>query len=172
MDELFNVAVPDEELEAPAFEIIPTGAYRSTLQAGTQVAEKNGWTRFQLPFRGFQADGRSFEGRVLTARFPIGAPASPGNDKAVSIGRRNVIGAAAALGLTEPIEKDGKVSQKLVASSNDELAQQFNAMAGTDVEVYVKARARERAGQPVLKADGTPVMDNEIVNVRAARAGR
>lgn len=167
--DMFSVAVPDEELEAPSFETIPTGAYRSTLQAGTRVEEKNGWKRFHVPFRGFaplRSNGKAYEGRVLEARFPIEGTSA----EAVRIGRNAVIGAAAALGLTEPVQlPTGKQGQKLTASSNEELAQHFNAMAGTEVEVYVKAKARERNGKPVKKEDGSLVMDNEISNVRALR---
>ncbi len=169
-DDLFNVSVPDESLEAPAFELMPTGAYRTTLQAGAELVEKDGWTRVHLPFRGFVNGKASFPGRNLEARFPVGAPEGA-NDKqrtAARIGQAGVIGAAAALALTEPTTTaEGKPGQKLIATSNDELIAQFNAMAGTEVEVYVVAKARTRNGQVVQRTDGNgAVMDNEIRNVR------
>ena len=175
-DDLFTVSVPDDALEAPAFELMPTGAYRSTLQGGARVDETNGWRRLHLPFRGFASAklGKEFGAKTLEARFPVEAPAgaAEGAVKAASIGQQAVIGAAAALGLTESVQAaDGKTHQKLVANSYDELVAQFNAMAGTDVEVYVVAKPRMRNNAPVLRQDGTgPVMDNEIRNVRALAA--
>ena len=169
---LFGVPVPDEELAPPPFEVMPTAAYHTTLQAGATLVEKNGWTRLHLPFMGFtpaKNGGKTFETRKLEARFPVSGPSGDGAQKAVQIGRRNVVSAAAAFGLTEPVALEGgKQGQRLVAQSNEELVEQFNAVAGGRAEVYVVAKERERNGAVVQRNDGTgPVIDNEIRNVRA-----
>lgn len=166
---IFDVSVPDAELEAPAFEPIPTGAYRTTLQAGAELAQNaSGWKGIRLPFQGFRdaKTGQEFQ-RALRAQFTY----EHSNPKAVQIGYQGIIGAAAALGLTEPtIDANGKPSQKLVATSMEELVSQFNQMAGTEVEVYVTVQERKKNGQVVTKQDGKPFLDNEIKRISAVKA--
>jgi len=168
-DNLFDVTVPDSELEAPAFEPIPTGPYRTTLQAGSGLVENGkGWKAIRIPFLGFRdpKSGKEWQ-RSLNAQLTYENPNSP---KSVQIGFAAIIGAAAALGLTEPTTTaDGKPAQKLTAADMDELVSQLNQMAGTEVEVYVTAGPRKRAGVVQLKADGTPFLDNEIKRISAAR---
>ena len=176
-DNLFDIAVPDAELEAPAFQPIPTGPYTSKLShdPGTPrraielVSNANGWQAIRLPFTGFTGkDGKTY-GRTVAAQFTIKNPNSP---KAASIGWQAVVGAAAAFGLTEPTTTpDGKPAQKVTAATPEELVEQFRAMAGTEAEVYLTAGPRMKGGNPVMKQDGSgPFMDNEIKNVRALRA--
>ena len=166
-DDIFSVSVPDTDLEAPAFELLPTGAYRTTLTDGTELVSNNsGWKAIRLPFNGFTAkDGKTYA-RSQRAQFTYESK----NADAQRIGNQAIIGAAAALGLTETVTVDGKSAQKLTATSMEQLVEQFKAMAGTDVEVYVKLRPRKKAGQIVQRMDGNgPIMDNEISNVRAVK---
>lgn len=168
-ENLFDVVVPDSELEAPAFEPIPTGTYRATLQAGAALAgNDNGWKAIRIPFAGFRdtKSGKEWN-RSLNAQLTYENPSSP---QSVKIGFDAIIQAAAALGLTEPVTgSDGKPGQKLTAANMDELVSQFNQMAGTEVEVYLTAGPRKRKGVVVLKQDGTPFIDNEIKRISAAR---
>ena len=170
-DDIFEVTVPDSELEAPAFEPMPAGAYVTTLQPGASLASnQTGWKGIRLPFSGFRStNGKGEFTRSLRAQFTYEHATSP---RAVEIGRQGIVGAAAAVGLTEPSQTaDGKAGQRLTAKSYEELVEQFNAMAGTEVEVYIVAKARMRNGQAVQRNDGTGVvMDNEIRNVRAVSA--
>lgn len=176
----FDVAVPDSELEGPAFTVMPTGTYRSTLVTGAVIVDNaatgGSWKALQLPFLGFKdaKSGKEFQ-RSLNARFTF----ESANDQAVKIGMGQIIAAAAAVGLTEPtVTNDGKPAQKLAidtaGKSNEEVVTElidaFNQVAGTEVEVYLTGGPRIRKGKAVLKADGvTPFMDNEIKRVSAAK---
>lgn len=176
-DNLFDVAVPDAELEAPAFTPVPTGAYITRLfdepsNDRTKIAaveNGKGWKAIRLPFHGFRdtKTGKEY-GRTVTAQFTY---ENANNAKSAQIGYQAIIGAAAALGLTEPsVTADGKPAQKLTASSIDELLEQFRAMVGTEVEVYMTVGPRKKAGQIVQRTDGSgPVMDNEIKRVSAIK---
>ena len=168
MDSLFDVSVPNEELQAPAFELLPAAAYATTLQVGTQLVQNDtGWKGIRLPFAGFRntKTGQEFAGRQLNAQYTY----EHANSQAVEIGTRGIIEAASAFGLTQTVDVDGKPSQKLTASSMEELVTQFNQVAGSEVEVYVALKERKRAGQVVRKEDGTSVMDNEVKRVSALK---
>ena len=68
------------------------------------------------------------------------------------------MGLAHALGLTSETQTDaGKPALRLTAKSNDEFIEQVNAMAGTEVGVYITAKKSDR-----LKNDGTPFINNDI----------
>lgn len=168
-DNIFDVAVPDSELETPVFQPVPTGAYRTTLQAGAEiVGNGNGWRAIRIPFQGFRdvKSGKEYA-RAVRAQFTF----ESSSEQARQIGWRSIVGAAAAFGLTEPtVDAAGKAAQKPTVSTPEELIEQFNQMAGTEVEVYLTAKARMKGGQPVLKQDGQPYMDNEIKRVSAIKA--
>lgn len=162
-DDLFTISVPTEDLEAPkgGGGAMQAGKYRTTLQPGTTIIEgKNGWKALQLPISGFEGlEGSTatlaFPNRSIEAKFTIAHDSSA---DAVRIGRNAVIGAASAFGLTtEVVGDDGKPALKLTATSNEELVEQFNAMAGTVVGVYVTTKNSKN-----LKNDGTPFVNNEI----------
>lgn len=170
MTDLFNVAVPDSDLQAPGFNPMPTAAYRTTLQAGTQLVQNDrGWKGIRLPFAGFTNDksNESFD-RPLNAQFTYELVSSP---VSVEIGIKGIIGAAQAFGLTQTITADGVSSQKLTATSYEQLVDQFNQMAGSECEVYVSLQPRKRNGQIVYKEGSTtdPVMDNEIKRISALK---
>lgn len=163
----FEIAVPNDELDRPDFEPMPTGEYFSTLQPGTEKASNDGgWEAIRLPFKGFRAkDGSAdFENRERAAQFTI---ANPGSPQAVEIGVKGLIAAAQAFGLTEETTVDGKPAQRLTATNYEELIDQFNSVAGTEVEVYVKVKRRKKNKQVVLKDDGSAVLDNEIARISA-----
>lgn len=168
-EDLFTLAVPDDTLEGPSFEPLPTGTYRTTLQPGAELASNDsGWKAVRLPFSGFRDTKSGKESqRNVRAQFTYESPKSA---EAVRIGLEMIVGAAHALGLTEPtVTPEGKTAQKLTAANMEELVQQFNQMAGTEVEVYMTAQVRKRHGSPVLKADGTAFLDNEIKRVSAVK---
>lgn len=163
---LYEVAVPNETLAAPKFEPMPAGPYRSTLQPGTEITSNgNGWRALKLPFKGFEGAGGSFAQRERAALFTI----ESSSEDAVRIGREGVIGAAQAFGLTRETTKDGKPSQALTASSDEELVAQFNSMAGTEVEVYVTVKERKKGGVVQRKENGDPILDNEIRRISAIK---
>ena len=160
---LFDVAVPEDDLEAPAFEPMPTASYKTTLQDGTEFVENDkGWRGLRVPFAGFTSlkDGKDYANRQLHAQFTVAHKTS---DIAVRIGRQGVIGTARAFGLTEETTgENGKKAFKLAATSDDELVEQFATMAGTEVGVYIVAKKGTRQ-----KNDGTFFIDNEIKRVFA-----
>lgn len=163
-DDLFSIAVPNDELTKPAFEVLPVGEYRVTLQPGAELASNdNGWEAIRLPFTNFvDATGKS-HARNIRASFTTKHATST---EAVRIGKAGLVGAAAAFGLTATVtDASGKPAQKLTATSMDDLVAQFNSVAGSEASVYVKVQKRKRNGAPVVKDDGQPVLDNEIARV-------
>jgi len=169
MTDLFDVSVPDSDLAAPGFTPMPTAAYRTTLQAGTQLVQNDrGWKGIRLPFAGFRNDKSNDEfERQLNAQFTYELASSP---VSVEIGIKGIIGAAQAFGLTHSVTTDGKSSQKLTATSYEQLVDQFNQMAGSECEVYVSLQPRKLNGQIVYKEGTTdPVMGNEIKRISALK---
>ena len=170
-DDLFTIVVPEEDMEPPSYQEIPSGQYRSTLQPGVEVANSDsGWEAVQMFFEGFTSKktGEVYNGRPLRASFTTKLSMDkPTHEKAIEIGTRGLVSAAFACGLTETVDGGGKSAQKLTASSMDELVGQFNAMAGTEVLVYVKTGPRKDKGDGRhLKNDGTPWIDSEVGSVR------
>ncbi len=159
MSDIFNLTVPEEELDKrPDGGPMPAGAYKSTLQTGAELVNNDtGWKGLRIPFAGFAStkNGAVTFDREIRAQFTFEHATST---QAVEIGQRNIIGAARAFGLTEEVGG----GHKLTASSYEELISQLDAVAGTEVEVYVKAKASNR-----LKDDGTPFINNEIARVSA-----
>ncbi len=52
----FNIAVPQDELDAKPQFVLPAGWYGTTLQAGAEiVGNDNGWKAVRVPFAGFTA---------------------------------------------------------------------------------------------------------------------
>ena len=157
MSDIFNLTVPQEELDKPAeYTPMPAGPYKSTLQTGAElVSNDSGWRGLRIPFAGFAStrNGAITFDREIRAQFTFEHATSA---QAVEIGQRNIVGAARAFGLTEEVG-DG---HKLTASSYKELISQLDAVAGTEVEVYVKAKRSDR-----LKDDGSPFINNEIGRV-------
>lgn len=168
-DSIFDVAVPNESLDKPAFEPLATGGYRATLQPGAElVSNDNGWKAVRLPFANFVDKGGRTHARSIRAQFTYESSTSP---EAVRIGREGLIGAAAAFGLTTTVQNgDGKPAQKLTAKDYDELVAQFASVAGSEADVYVKVQKRKRAGQVVLKDSGEPVLDNEVSRISKVAA--
>lgn len=169
MEDLFTIEVPQEDLDAPrgGGSAMKAGRYRSTLQPGAQVISgKNGWQALQLPFSGFEAlkaGNESYPQRTAEAKFTC---AHDTNADVVKGGRERIIGAARALGLTQEITNaDGKKAFKLTANSIEELVEQFNSVAGSQVGVYVTSKPSQN-----LKSDGTPFYNNDIANVFALDA--
>lgn len=167
----FNVAVPVEELNAKPSFLMPAGWYQSTLQAGAELkANDTGWKGIRLPFAGFTSkkDGASFD-KERNYQITI-----EGSDKAVEIGRKQLVAAAAAFGLTEDtVDANGKPAKRLTATSPEELVEQFNAVAGSPCDVYVTTKKRKRGKEIVMRDDGNgPVMDNEISAVAAFGEGK
>lgn len=168
----FNIPVPTDELnEKPSF-LMAAGWYQTTLQPGAELAENNnGWQGIRLPFQGFTSkkDGKQYD---KDRRYQITIAAT--NAQAVAIGRKQMVQAAAAFGLTEDtVDGNGKAAKKLTAGSPEELVEQLNAVAGTPCDVYVTVKKRKRDGQVVMRDDGTgPVMDNEISSVAAFGEGK
>ncbi len=165
-----SIEVPEEELEAPTgFEPIPTGAYRTTLQTGSELRSNDrGWVALRTPFLGFvpsKGDGKAFPTLTLNAQFTIENPKSA---QAVQIGQQGVLGMAQALGLTT---SEGGVVRP-TWTTNEELVEMVNAMAGTEVEVYIKTAPRKaKPDGSHLKNDGTPWIDSEIKRVSAVKEG-
>jgi len=167
-EDLYSISVPEEDLAPPSFEPMPSGAYRSTLQGGVELASNDkGWVGIRLPFSGFvsEKNGKSYD-RNLRAQFTLAHETS---EAAVEIGQRAVVGAAKAFGLVEQTMTDeGKPAFKLTAESNDDLVDQFNSVAGSEAIVYVKTGPRKRGGEVQLKDDGEPWIDSEITRISAA----
>lgn len=162
-DSIFDVAVPNEDLTKPAFEVLPVGAYRATLQPGAEkVGNDSGWEAVRLPFANFVDTAGKTHARNVRAQFTTKHAT---NTQTVQIGTAALIGAAAAFGLTQTVDVEGKPAQKLVAKDMDELVAQFNSVAGSEASVYVKVQKRKRDGKVVTKDNGEPVLDNEISRV-------
>ena len=169
--ENFNIPVPTDELnQKPSF-LMPAGWYQSTLQAGAELASNdNGWQGIRLPFAGFTSkkDGAAFD---KDRRYQI---TIAGADKAVEIGRKQLVAAAAAFGLTEDaVDANGKPAKRLTAQTPEALVEQFNQVAGSPCDVYVTTKKRKRGKEIVMRDDGNgPVMDNEISAVAAFGEGK
>jgi hypothetical protein len=167
----FNIPVPTEELNAKPSFLMPAGWYQSTLQAGAEIkSNDNGWSGIRLPFAGFvsKKDSTTFE-KDRNYQITIA-----GSDKAVAIGRKQLVAAAAAFGLTEDtVDDNGKPAKRLTATSPEELVEQFNGVAGSPCDVYVTTKKRTRGKEVVMRDDGNgPVMDNEISAVAAFGEGK
>lgn len=174
MSDDFNVAVPQDELDArPNFKPMPVGWYQTTIQAGTQIVEgKNNpnWRGIRVPFSGFsfKKTGETFEKdrnyQVTTAG---------DNAESVRIGRQQLVALAVAFGLAEDTTVDGKPAKKLTANSIEEFVDQLNAVAGSPCDVYGTNKKRTRNGAVVMRDDGQgPVMDFEITRVAALGEGK
>lgn len=166
----FNVAVPQDELDAKPNFLMPAGWYGTTLQPGAQVVSNDhGWAGIRVPFNGFTArDGKSFD---KDRNYQITTDSS--NEQAKSIGRKQAVELAVAFGLAEQVTLNGKPAQRLTAKSPEEFVEQLNAVAGSPCDVYIVAKKRKRDGQVVMRDDNTgPVMDNEISRVAAFGAGK
>lgn len=167
----FNIPVPTEELNAKPSFLMPAGWYQSTLQTGAEIkSNDNGWSGIRLPFAGFTSkkDGTTFD-KDRNYQITIA-----GSDKAVEIGRKQLVAAAAAFGLTEDtVDANGKPAKRLTATSPEELVEQFNSVAGSPCDVYVTTKKRTRGKEVVMRDDGNgPVMDNEISAVAAFGEGK
>lgn len=172
---LFDMTVPEDELQPQGFEPMPTALYRATLQPGAEIATNDaGWKGIRLPFAGFTdtKTGKHFK-QAQRAQFTV---EHPNGGQPVEIGQRNVIGAASAFGLAEVSQNgEGAKSYKLAAGSYEELVEQFNAVAGAEALVYVKTGPRRRKNEAgvhelQLKDDGTAWIDSEIKSVRAVES--
>lgn len=167
-DSLFDIAVPNDDLAKPAFEPLPVGSYRATLEPGVEkVGNDNGWEAVRLPFANFVDAAGKTHSRNMRAQFTI---ANKTSEQAVQIGRAALIGAAAAFGLTRTVDVGGKPAQQLLAKDIDELVTQLNSVAGSEASVYVKVQKRKRDGKVVMKDNGEPVLDNEISRVSKTAA--
>lgn len=167
----FNIPVPQDELDAKPSFLMPAGWYTTTLQPGAEEkGNDNGWKGVRIPFAGFtsKADGKTYDKnrnyQVTTA----------GSEKAVAIGRKQLVEIAVAFGLAEDTTTpDGKAAKRLTATSVEEFLSQLNSVAGSPCDVYVTAKPRKRDGKVVQRDDNTgPVMDNEISRVAAAGQGK
>lgn len=167
----FNVPVPQEDLDRKPSPLMPNGWYGTTLQSGAELADNGaGWRGIRLPFAGFTSkkDGKTYD---RERRFQITVEST--NEEAERIGREQYTAAAAAFGLTEATTVNGRPAQRVIASSPEELVEQFASVAGSPCDVYVTTKKRKRDGQIVMRDDGAgPVLDNEISRVAAPGAGK
>jgi len=175
-----DIVVPDTELERPAFELLPTAGYDSTVGGGATVVENNnGWRALSVPFVGFvnTKTQAAFPNRTVKATYTLESD----NEQAVQIGRTDLTKLVAALGLAEEATApDGSSGKRIPPAffadrTHDgetdytRLVNAINAMGGTRVNVYVVLKERTRKGEVQLKDDGTPWMDNEVKRVSAIR---
>jgi hypothetical protein len=166
----FNVAVPQDELDAKPNFLLANGWYGSTIQAGAQVVSNdNGWAGIRIPFSGFtDKAGKTVE---KDRNYQITTASS--NEQAKSIGRKQMVELAIAFGLAETTTVAGKPAQRLTANSPEEFVAQLNSVAGSPCDVYVTTKKRKRDGQVVMRDDNTgPVMDNEISRVAEFGKGK
>ena len=169
----FDVPVPEADLERPAFVPLPTGEYRATLQPGSTIEDwKNGGgKRLLVPFSNFRSQNGGLDrpNAQIAARYNIEGIAS---EKARAVTTRQITAMGRAFGLTEQSQTaDGKPAHKLTATKYAEFVTQLNAMAGSEVEVYVETGPRVRDGEIQYKPDGaTPWIDTEIRRVSAIKA--
>jgi hypothetical protein len=179
-EDIFTVGVPEEALDAPDFEPIPSGLYRTVFQAAEIVRGTNNpdWRGLKPRFEGFtpvsedgtETGGKAYPGLTLDrSAFTL---ANPTNAKSVAIGYAAAVGLARALGLAVQ-RGSGQWALPIESGDDaalDDLATQCNACAGTEVQVYIKTGPRKpkRAGDTShLKQDGTPWTDSEIKRVCA-----
>lgn len=173
----FNVAVPQDELDAKPNFLMPAGWYATTLAGGAQVVSNdNGWKGIRIPFSGFtsKVDGKSFE---KDRNYQITTDSE--NEQAKSIGAKQAVELAAAFGLAEDATVNGKPAKRLTATgaTRDEFwanfVEQLNAVAGSPCDVYVTTKKRKRGKEIVMRDDKTgPVMDNEISRVAELGKGK
>lgn len=173
----FNVAVPQDELDAKPSFLMPAGWYATTLAGGAQVVSNdNGWKGIRVPFSGFAAksDGKSYE---KDRNYQITTDSA--NEQAKAIGAKQAVELAAAFGLAEETVVNGKPAKRLTAQGRtpDEFwanfVEQLNAVAGSPCDVYVTVKKRKRGKEIVMKDDNSgPVMDNEISRVAELGAGK
>lgn len=173
MSEDFNVAVPQDELDAKPSFLLDNGWYTSTIQPGTQVVAGTNspdWRGIRVPFSGFTSkkDGKTYE---KERNYQITTASN--NAEAKRIGQQQLVALAVAFGLAEDTTVNGKPAKRLIAKSPEEFAEQLNSVAGSPCDVYVTTKKRKRDGQIVMRDDGTgPVLDNEISRVAAFGEGK
>ena len=172
----FNVAVPQDELDAKPNFLMPAGWYSTTLGAGAQtVKNDNGWGGVRVPFAGFTArDGKTFD---KERNYQITTKSD--NAQAKSIGAKQAVELAAAFGLAEETTINGKPAKRLTATGTtpeefwENFVAQLGGVAGSPCDVYVTVKPRKRDGKPVMKDDGSgPVQDNEISRVAPLGQGK
>ena len=169
----FNVPVSQDELDSKPSFLMPTGWYGSTLQPGAQLVDGTNtpsWRGIRVPFSGFTGkDGKTYE---KDRNYQVTVASE--NDKAVSIGRKQLVEIAVAFGLAEDAkDASGKAAKRLTASTPEEFVEQLAGVAGSPCDVYVTVKKRKRDGQVVQRDDNTgPVMDNEISRVAVFGAGK
>jgi hypothetical protein len=174
----FNVAVPQDELDAKPNFLMEPGWYHTTIQGGAQVVSNdNGWAGVRVPFSGFASKRDPAKTYEKDRNYQITTGSS--NAQAKSIGAKQAVELAAAFGLAEETKVDGKPAKRLTATGRTpeefwtNFVEQLNAVAGSPCDVYVVTKKRKRDGVVVMRDDNTgPVMDNEISRVAAYGEGK
>ncbi len=173
MSDDFNVAVPQEELDARPAGALDPGWYTSTIQGGAEEASGTNspnWRGIRIPFAGFTSkkDGKTYD---RDRNYQITTAGD--NAESVRIGRQQMVALAVAFGLAEDTTVDGKPAKRLTANSPAEFIAQLNAVAGSPCDVYLTRKPRKRNGVVVMRDDNTgPVMDNEISRVAELGKGK
>ena len=166
----FNVAVPQDELDAKPSFLMPAGWYGTTLGSGAQVVKNDsGWAGIRIPFSGFTArDGKVYE---KDRNYQITTASA--NPQAKSIGAKQLVELAVAFGLAEDTTVGGKPAKRLTANSPEEFVEQLSGVAGSPCDVYMTVKARKRGKEVVMKDDNSgPVQDNEVSRVASFGAGK
>ncbi len=172
----FNVAVPQDELDAKPSFLLANGWYGSTLQPGAQVVSNDkGWAGIRIPFSGFTDKA----GKTTEKDRNYQITTESDNAQAKSIGAKQAVELAVAFGLAEETTVNGKPAKRLTAQGSTpeefwaNFVEQLNSVAGSPCDVYVTTKKRKRDGAVVMRDDNTgPVMDNEISRVAEFGKGK